>query len=98
DKVDLTKAQKRDERFYPDGAVVVFNQKVREAEPGATGKLTGIFKSYVLVEVDGKFVTVSNRLLDRITICLPRQIPVAAGDRLHLKANRKLPSKRRVTN
>ncbi len=35
DKLDLTNAQKRDERFYPQDAVIVFNQKVREAEPGA---------------------------------------------------------------
>lgn len=44
DKLDLTNAQKRDERFYPPDAVVVFNQKVREAEPGAKGKLAGILK------------------------------------------------------
>src|SRR2546422_3793161 len=31
DRLDLTKAQKRDERFYPQDAVIVFNQKVREA-------------------------------------------------------------------
>src|SRR6185312_8176169 len=40
DKLDLTPAQKRDERFYPKDAVIVFNQKVRQAEPGAEGKLT----------------------------------------------------------
>ena len=60
DKLDLTNAQKRDERFYPDEAVVIFNQKIREAEPGAKGKLAGIVKSGVLVEVGGRFVTVSN--------------------------------------
>ena len=53
---------------------IVFNQKVRDAQPGAKGKLAGIVKSSVLVEVDGKFVTVSNRLLDRITVCQPREI------------------------
>ena len=98
ERLDLTNAQKRDERFYPPDAVIVFNQKVREAEPGAKGKLAGILKSSVLVEVDGKFVTVSNRLLDRFTVCQPREFPVAEGDRLHLKANRKLASGGRVTN
>src|SRR6185312_6124525 len=34
DRLDLTIAQKRDERFYPQDAVIVFNQKVREAELG----------------------------------------------------------------
>jgi conjugative relaxase-like TrwC/TraI family protein len=98
DKLDLTNAQKRDERFYPPDAVVVFNQKVREAEPGAKGKLAGILKSSVLVEVGGRFITVSNKMLAHVTVYLPREISVAQGDRLHLKANRKLASGGRVTN
>ena len=98
DRLDLTSAQKRDDRFYPQDAVIIFNQKGREAEPGAKGKLTGILKSGVLVEVGGRVVTVSNKLLDRISVCLPRELSVAAGDRLHLKANRRLASGERVTN
>jgi len=98
DRLDLTNAQKRDERFYSKDAVVVFNQKIREAEPGAKGKLTGIVKAGVLVEVGGRFVTVSNKMLDRISVCLPRECLVTAGDRLHLKANRKLAAGGRVTN
>ena len=39
--------------LLPESRVVVFNQKVREAEPGAKGKLAGILKSSVLVEVGG---------------------------------------------
>ena len=92
DRLDLTNAQKRDERFYPQDAVVIFNQKVREAEPGAKGKLAGILKTSVLVEVGGKFVTVSNKMLDHISVCQPRELSIATGDRLHLKANRKLAS------
>ncbi|MGO9537087.1 MAG: MobF family relaxase [Limisphaerales bacterium] len=98
DKMDLTNAQKRDKRFYPQDAVIVFNQKVRQTEPGKRGKLAGIVKAGVLVEIDGKCVTVSNKVLDKITVCLPREIPVAQGDKLHLKANRKLASGARVTN
>jgi conjugative relaxase-like TrwC/TraI family protein len=98
DRLDLTNAQKRDERFYPKDAVVVFNQKIREAEPGAKGKLAGIVKAGVLVEVGGRFVTVSNKMLDRISVCQTREVAVAAGDRLHLKANRRLASGGRVTN
>lgn len=98
DKLDLTNAQKRDERFYPKDAVVVFNQKIREAEPGAKGKLAGIVKSGLLIDVSGRFVTVSNKMLDRVSVCLPHECPVSIGDRLHLKANRKLASGGRVTN
>jgi ATP-dependent exoDNAse (exonuclease V) alpha subunit len=98
DKLDLTNAQKRDQRFYSKDAVIVFNQKVRQAEQGKRGKLAGIIKAGVLVEVDGKCVTISNKVLDKITVCLPREISVAQGDKLHLKANRKLASGDRVTN
>ncbi len=69
ERIELTNAQKRDERFYPLNAVVLFNQKVREAEHGAKGKLSGILKSGLLVEVGGRFVTVSNKMLDRISVC-----------------------------
>jgi|ERR1022692_3305179 hypothetical protein len=79
-------------------AVIVFNQKVRDAEPGARGKLAGVLKSSVLVEVGGKFVTVSDRLLDRLTVCQMRKLSIVDGDRLQLKANRKLTSGERVTN
>jgi conjugative relaxase-like TrwC/TraI family protein len=98
DRLDLTTAQKRDERFYPEDAVVVFNQKVREAEPGVKGKLRAVLKSSVLVEVEGRVITVSNKVLDHISVCLPRDLPIAPGDRLHLKANRRLASGGRVTN
>jgi conjugative relaxase-like TrwC/TraI family protein len=98
EKSDLTNAQKRDQRFYPKDGVIVFNQKVRQAAPGASGKLLGIVKIGVLVEVDGKCVTVANKLLDKITVCLPREIPVAGGERLHLKANRTLAAGGRTSN
>jgi len=98
ERLDLTNAQKRDTRFYPSDAVVVFNQKVRHAEPGAKGKPAGIVSAGVLVEVDGTFITVQNRLLDRINVCVPRELPLASGDRLHLKANRMLGSGQKVAN
>jgi conjugative relaxase-like TrwC/TraI family protein len=98
EKIDLTNAQKRDERFYPADAVIVFNQKVRGAQSGARGKLDGILKTGLLVEVDGRYVTVSDKMFDKITVCRPREIKVAEKDRLHLKANRKLASGGRVTN
>ena len=98
DKMDLTNAQKRDKRFYPQDAVIVFNQKVRHMEPGMRGKLTEIAKAGIYVEVNGKEVLISNKVLDKITVCQTREISVTQGDKLHLKANRKLASGARVTN
>jgi conjugative relaxase-like TrwC/TraI family protein len=98
EKIDLTNAQKRDERFYPPDAVIVFNQKVRNADAGAKGKLGGIVKAGVLVEVNGRFVTVSNRVLAKITVCRPQDTRVAENDRLHLKANSRLKHGGRASN
>jgi hypothetical protein len=98
DRLDLTNAQKRDERYYPKDSVVVLNQKIRGAEPGARGRKAGIVKAGVLVEVDGRLVTVSNKMLDRISVCQLRECAITTGDRLHLKANRRLASGSRVTN
>ncbi len=98
ERLDLTNAQKRDQRFYPSDAVVVFNQKVCHADAGTRGKPVGIVSAGVLVEVDGKFITVQNRLLGRINVCVPRDLALAAGDRIHLKANRRLASGSRVAN
>ena len=39
ERVDLTNAQKHDEHFYPQDAVIVFNQKVRQANGGGSGGL-----------------------------------------------------------
>jgi conjugative relaxase-like TrwC/TraI family protein len=98
DKLDLTNAQKRDRRFYPPDAVIVFNQKVRQTEPGMRGKLAGIVGAGILVKIDERTVMVADKVLDKINVCLPRVIPIAQGDKLHLKANRKLISGARVTN
>src|SRR5213079_2243328 len=48
--------------------------------------------------VGGRFVTVSNKMLDRVAVCQLRELLIAEGDRLHLKANRKLASGGRGTN
>ena len=50
------------------------------------------------MEVDGRFVTVIDKVLDKITVCRPQNTKVAENDRLHLKANRTLASGGRVTN
>jgi conjugative relaxase-like TrwC/TraI family protein len=98
DRLDLTNAQKRDERYYPKDSVVVFNQKIRGVDPGVRGRMAGIVKAGVLVETGGRLVTVSNKMLDRISVCQLRECTISTGDRLHLKANRKLVSGSRVTN
>jgi conjugative relaxase-like TrwC/TraI family protein len=98
DKLDLTTAQKRDERFAAADQPVVFNQPVRGFKPGTRGKLFGVVKRGVLVEVAGKLLLVPRQQLDRINICRSLTIPLAQGDRLQIKANRCMASGKMVTN
>lgn len=98
EKLDLTNAQKRDERFYVEGRVVVFNQKVHGQEPGTVARFIGMTRKGIIVEANAKVFGVLNRWLDRISICRRRELRVARGERLQLKANRRMSTGAIVTN
>lgn len=96
--VDLSVAQKRDGRFYPPCAPVVFNQPVGSVPRGAKGTFVSAVERGVIIEIGGDWHLVSRKQLDRITVCEPRKIALSRGDRLQLKANRKLSSGTTVAN
>jgi hypothetical protein len=98
EKVDLTTAQKRDERFYSSDQTIVFNQPLRGFASGTRGKLSGIVKRGMLIEVGGKVLLVPRRQLDRISICRPLTLALARGDSIQLKANRRMSTGVSVTN
>jgi conjugative relaxase-like TrwC/TraI family protein len=98
DKLDLTTAQKRDERFAAADQPVLFNQPVQGFKPGTRGKMFGVVKRGVLVEVAGRLLLVPRQQLDRINICRSLTIPLAQGDRLQIKANRRMAGGKTVTN
>ena len=98
ERVDLTNAQKRDGRYYPERAPIVFNQPVGRLPRGAKGTFVNVVERGVIVEVAGKWQLVTRRQLDRITVCQPRKISLAHGDKLQLKANGRLSSGATVTN
>jgi len=98
EKIDLTTAQKRDERFYSSNQTVVFNQPLRGFASGTRGKLSGIVKRGVLVEVGGKALLVPRRQLDHISVCRPLTLALGQGDRLQIKANRRMSTGATVMN
>jgi ATP-dependent exoDNAse (exonuclease V) alpha subunit len=98
EKIDLTTAQKRDERFYSSNQTVVFNQPLRGFASGTHGKLSGIVKRGVLVEVGGKALLVPRRQLDHISVCRPLTLALGQGDRLQIKANRRMSTGAAVMN
>ncbi len=86
-RLDLTDAQKRDRRFYPDKAVIVFNRKTGDFAKGDTGKLLVASPTNLMIETKNKIQRVPLKLLNRITVCQPVEMPLASGDQLQLKAN-----------
>lgn len=98
EKRDLTDAQKRDARYYCEKSIVVFNQKAAGCRPGTYGRLVHIGEHELFVNATGKVCRISFDNLERISVCEPREMALAAGDRLQLKANAKAASGRPLAN
>ena len=96
--VDLTAAQKRDRRFYDENSVVLVNRDAGGFRKGETARLVTITQTGVALEGGERIRTVPFRFLDRLTVCQPRELALAAGDRLQLKANGRTRQGRRLAN
>jgi len=87
ERLDLTDAQKRDQRFYPANAVIVFNRETKDFAKGEIGTLLKATPTHLLVQTEKKIQRVPFKLLNRLTVCQPVEIVLAKGDQLQLKAN-----------
>jgi ATP-dependent exoDNAse (exonuclease V) alpha subunit len=96
--VALTSAQKRDRRFYDENSVVLLNRNAGGFKKGQTGRLVAIIQTGLVLEGGERIRTVPFKFLDRLTVCQPRDLALAAGDRLQLKANGRTRQGRRVAN
>ena len=96
--VDLTPAQKRDRRFYDEHSVVVLNRDAGGFKKGQTARLVDITRTGVVLEGGNVVRTIPFKFVDRLTVCQPRELPLAAGDRLQLKANAAGTDGRRLAN
>lgn len=97
-RLDMTDAQKRDKRFYPDNAVIVFNRKTGQFAKGETASLCAITATHIFIEAEAGIKKVPFKILDRITVCQPVEMLLAKGDKLQLKANAVLPNGKELTN
>ncbi len=96
--VDLTDAQKRDRRFYKDDTVLVLNRDAGGFQKGQTCRLLAISDRGWILEGADKVRTVPFRFADRLAVCQPTELALAAGDRLQLKANARTRSGQRLAN
>ncbi len=98
EKLDLTDAQKRDARFFSEKSVVIFNQNVAGVRQGTWGRLVEIGENELYVKAAGKIRPVTFEQLERLSICEPKEMTLASGDRLQIKANAKTASGRQLAN
>jgi hypothetical protein len=96
--VNLTDAQKRDERSYGESTVQVFNRDVRGFKAGESARLRGITGTHLIVESDGRVASILFKHMDRITVCQQMELPLSSGDRLQLKANGRSEDNRKLAN
>lgn len=96
--VDLTNAQKRDQRFYSPDSVLVFNRNVSGFAKGNQGKLVAVTAKGVVVEADNRVRTIPFDQLDCVTVCRQNELALARGDHLQLKANSKAVGGERLAN
>ena len=98
ERLDLTDAQKRERRFHDAGTILVFNQNCGAVRKGESAQLVAITDKGLIVESARKVSTVALRQLNRVTVCRKRDMALAAGDRLQLKANAQTHDGQRVAN
>jgi conjugative relaxase-like TrwC/TraI family protein len=96
--VDLTAAQKRDRRFYDENSVVLLNRNAGGFRKGETARLVAITQTGLVLEGGERIRRIRFRSLDRLTVCQPRELALASGDRLQLKANGRTRQGRRLAN
>ena len=96
--VDLTAAQKRDRRFYDENSVVLLNRNAGGFRKGETARLVAITQTGLVLEGAERIRAVPFKFLDRLTVCQPRDLALAVGDRLQLKANGRAQQGRRLAN
>ena len=96
--VDLTDAQKRDQRSYTNERVLVFQRPAAGFERGEMARLLTITQTGLVVESTDKVRTIPFRRTGHFTVCQVRQLPLTGGDRLQLKANSRTRQRERLVN
>lgn len=98
ERIDLTDAQKRDSRFYDADSLLVLNRDVAGFQKGQTARFLAVSESGVILETAHKVGCVASKHLDRVTVCRRRELALASGDRLQLKANATTGDGQRLAN
>ncbi|HUA68391.1 MAG TPA: MobF family relaxase [Candidatus Saccharimonadales bacterium] len=96
--LNLTDAQKRDARSYGPDSALVFNRNVRGFKAGESARLKEVADKFLLVETGSRLVAIPFAHLDKVTVCQRKEMALAAGDKLQLKANGRSANNRKLAN
>ena len=96
--VDMTDAQKRDTRSYDENTVLVFNRNARGFKAGDSVRLFSLTATHLVVESENCVVPVAFKYLSKVTVCQRKEMALAAGDKLQLKANGRSIENKKLAN
>jgi conjugative relaxase-like TrwC/TraI family protein len=97
-KRDLTSAQKRDERYYNGESVLLFNRGVAGIKQGAHGRLLHVGEHELFVKASGIVRSISFEELEHLSVCEPKEMALASGDKIQLKANARTADEKHLAN
>jgi conjugative relaxase-like TrwC/TraI family protein len=98
EQVDLTTAQKLDNRHYPRDCVIVFNRDVHGCARSSQAKLVALTANRLVFETDGKVGHLPLTAIDRVNVCQRRIVALSRGDQIQLKANSVAKDGRKLAN
>jgi ATP-dependent exoDNAse (exonuclease V) alpha subunit len=85
-----TRAQKRDLRNYTMGMVLTFQRSTKQFDLGETAEVVRVEPDFLKVRrTNGKLIELTKKQADCFDVAKKTEIPVSAGERLLIQANRK---------
>lgn len=100
DSLSWTNAQKRDAGQYESGQRIIFHQRAGAFSKDETVEVVAVGKSSLRVKcADGSERSLNvGKVAGSMEVCQPRQLSIAAGDKLLLQANRKVAAGKNLIN
>jgi len=96
--VDLTDAQKLDERYHPENTLIVFNRNHRGFKKGDQAQFLMALPDRIVVQSEGKIGEITRSKLTHLSVFRKEDISIAPGDKIQLKANGQTPTGKKLAN
>ena len=78
--------------------MLVFNRAARGFKAGDSARLHSLTDTHLVVENENRVVPIAFKYLNKVTVCQRKEMTLAAGDRLQLKANGRSMENKKLAN